>query len=459
MAGTSQASNLSGMLNSIAETIGEMGGAGHQFVDSFRTSQAPPLTRTTPPACVPTLTGRCVTVTRRRPRGIRWPPDRWSRSRAHEGRLLMLRASSRASRRKLEEARASAINNAGGDKEAIAKINGQYDTAVNAVSGKLNDMSAQYGLDVTGTGTVQGVRDKQMVVAQLKSEIETEKNSRKKAQLSRLLVGVESDMISPKEAIEATTTGSLASGNRTVQRSVNYKDGSIQAVYNDGYTEITTAAGNTFAPGDDGYEQATTSARDSGVSYAGDVAGATEGSKQAVIDSTSVAEEYMASRQTQGTYEAARKTVEDMEDYSFGKVAEQFPDFSAGSLKLQNFKTQMGLDVIAGGNFGPLSEGELKLALNQGIPEGLSKQETLKWIDDRIEAEKMVQRAAEDYMRWSSENPGKTRAAYIMDRSIDAGKENEPSGADNDGASLSEDPEPQGGQITLSNGAVARKVS
>ena len=306
---------------------------------------------------------------------------------------------------------------------------------------------------------MQGVRDKQMVVAQLKSEIAAEKNSTKKAQLSRLLVGVESDMISPKEAIDATTTGTLASGNRSVQRSVNYKDGSIQTVYKDGSTEITTAAGNTFTPGDDGYEQATTSARDSGVSYAGDVAGATEGGKQAVIDRTSVAEEYMASRQTQGTYEAARKTVEDMEDYSFGKVAAQFPDFTAGSLKLQNFKTQMGLDVIAGGNFGPLSEGELKLALNRGIPEGLSKQETLKWIDDRIEAEKMVQRAAEDYMRWSSENPGKTRADYIMDRSIDAGKENEPSGSDNDGASLSEDPEPQGGQITLSNGAVARKVS
>ena len=458
MAGTSQASNLSGMLNSIAETIGEMGGAGHQFFDSFRTSQAPSINQNDPAsmrayADWAMRNGDKETAQRYQMAAGQMEQEQGARRAAVDAQGFQ------QSIRKLEEARASAINNAGGDKEAIAKINGQYDTAVNAVSGKLNDMSAQYGLDVTGTETVQGVRDKQMVVAQLKSEIAAEKNSTKKAQLSRLLVGVESDMISPKEAIEATTTGSLASGNRTVQRSVNYKDGSIQAVYNDGYTEITTAAGNTFAPGDDGYEQATTSARDSGVSYAGDVAGATEGSKQAVIDSTSVAEEYMASRQTQGTYEAARKTVEDMEDYSFGKVAEQFPDFSAGSLKLQNFKTQMGLDVIAGGNFGPLSEGELKLALNQGIPEGLSKQETLKWIDDRIEAEKMVQRAAEDYMRWSSENPGKTRAAYIMDRSIDAGKENEPSGADNDGASLSEDPEPQGGQITLSNGAVARKVS
>jgi hypothetical protein len=297
-------------------------------------------------------------------------------------------------------------------------------------------MSAQYGLESTGTGALQQERQRRDVAAQIKLDIDAEPDARKKAQLSRLLVGVQSGAISPEEAIKATTVGTLGGGDRSVQRSVNYKDGSVQTVYRDGTTEITTASGNTYAPGEDGYEEATTGARDSGVSYAGDVAGATQGGKQAVIDRTSVAEEYMASRKTQGTYEAARETVKEMEDYSFGKVAAQFPDFSAGSLKLQNFKTEMGLDVIAGGNFGPLSEGELKLALNKGIPDGLSKEETLKWIDDRIEAEKMVQRAAEDYMRWSSENPGKTRADYIMDRSIDTGKENEPSGADNDGASV-----------------------
>lgn len=41
MAGTSQASNLSGMLTSIGDTIGEMGGAGRQYVDTFRRTMAP----------------------------------------------------------------------------------------------------------------------------------------------------------------------------------------------------------------------------------------------------------------------------------------------------------------------------------------------------------------------------------------------------------------------------------
>jgi hypothetical protein len=41
MAGRSQASNLTGMLSGIGDTIGEMGGPGRQYVDTFRRSMAP----------------------------------------------------------------------------------------------------------------------------------------------------------------------------------------------------------------------------------------------------------------------------------------------------------------------------------------------------------------------------------------------------------------------------------
>lgn len=41
MIGRSQASNLSGMLTSIGDTIGEMGGPGKQYVDTFRRTMAP----------------------------------------------------------------------------------------------------------------------------------------------------------------------------------------------------------------------------------------------------------------------------------------------------------------------------------------------------------------------------------------------------------------------------------
>lgn len=434
MAG-SAASNLTGLLSNIAGTIGDMGSTGNNYVENFRNLQAPDLNQNDPESM------RAY---------ARWAMRNGDKETAQRyqlaaGKMQQEQAARKAavdakgfqrSITKLEDARSSAIKNAGGDQAAIAKINSQYDTAINAVSGKMNDMAAEFGLETTGTDMLQSAQAKRQVTEQLAAEIEAEQNSARKAQLKRLLTGVQSDMISPRDAVEATTTGSLGGGARKVQRSVNYKDGSIQTVYTDGSTEITTASGDTFSPGDDGYESATTGARDSGVSYAGDVAGATEGSKQAVIDRTAVAEEYMASRATEETYQQARQTVEEMEDYSFGKVASMFPNFTEGSLKLQNFKTEMGLNVIASGSFGPLSEGELKMALNQGIPDGLGKQETLDWIDMRITAEKQVQAAAEDYMRWSAENPGKTRADYIMDRSIDDGKENETSGSDNDGANL-----------------------
>lgn len=41
MAGRSQASNLGGLLTSIGDTVGQMGGAGNQYVDTFRRTMAP----------------------------------------------------------------------------------------------------------------------------------------------------------------------------------------------------------------------------------------------------------------------------------------------------------------------------------------------------------------------------------------------------------------------------------
>ena len=41
MAGRSQASNLSGMLGSIGDTLGKMGDTGNQYVNTFRRLQAP----------------------------------------------------------------------------------------------------------------------------------------------------------------------------------------------------------------------------------------------------------------------------------------------------------------------------------------------------------------------------------------------------------------------------------
>ena len=433
---SSQAANLTGLLSGIGNTIGSMGGPGNAMIDNVRTLNAPNIDPNDPASM------RAY---------AEWAMRNGDRQTAQQyqlaaGKLEQEQGARKAatdsagfqrSLNKLEEARAQALQNAGGDKQAEAQINSQYDTAANAVSGKMSEMASQYGLDTSGTQMLENAQGRRAVTEQLVSEIKSEKNSGRRAQLQRLLTGVESGMVSPQDAIEATTTGSLGGGNRSVQRSVNYKDGSIQTVYKDGTTEITTAAGNTFGPGDDGYEEATTGARDSGVSYAGDVAGATQDGKQSSLDRAEVAKEYVASGETEKTYLDAREVVAEMEDYSFGKVSAMFPNFSQGSIKLQNFKNEIGLKVIAGGNFGQLNETELNLALNQGIPDGLTKKQTLDWIDRRIAAERQVQAAAVDYMRWSKENPGGTRAEYIVDREIDEGKENEVSGGSKgDGANL-----------------------
>ena len=433
---SSQASNLTGLLSNIAGTIGSMGGPGNALVDNVRTLNAPKPDQNDPASM------RAYAD---------WAMRNGDRQTAQQyqiaaGKMEQEQGSRKAgvdmqqmgeTLRGMQARRDEQILNAGGDQQAIAQIESQWADAEQKLVGRMDELSGQYGLETTGTGALQNLRGKKAVTDQLKGEIKAEKNASRRAQLQRLLTGVESDMVSPQDAIAATTTGSLGGGNRSVQRSVNYKDGSIQTVYKDGTTEITTSSGNTFGPGDDGYEEATTGARDSGVSYAGDVAGATQDGKQSSLDRAEIAKEYVASNETENTYQDARAVVAEMEDYSFGKVSAMFPNFSQGSIKLQNFKNEIGLSVIAGGNFGQLNETELNLALNQGIPDGLTKKETLDWIDRRIAAEQQVQAAAVDYMRWSKENPGGTRAEYIVDREIDEGKENEVSGGSKgDGADL-----------------------
>lgn len=267
---SSQARNLTGLLSGIGNTIGSMGGPGNALIDNVRTLNAPKLDQNDPASMRAYADWAMRNGDQQTAQQYQLAAGKMEQEQGAQ-RAAVDAKGFQSSINKLEEARANAISNVNGDDAAIAQIDSQYDTAVNAVSGKMNDMAAKYGLDVTGTDMLQNVQDKRAVTDQLNKEIESEKNGTRRAQLKRLLTGVQSDMISPKDAIEATTTGSLGGSGRKVQRSVNYKDGSIQTVYTDGSTEITTSSGNTFEPGDDGYEDATTGARDSGVSYAGDV--------------------------------------------------------------------------------------------------------------------------------------------------------------------------------------------
>jgi hypothetical protein len=126
--------------------------------------------------------------------------------------------------------------------------------------------------------------------------------------------------------------------------------------------------------------------------------------------------------------------------YSFGPIAARFPSLKNESIVLNNFRTEMGLQVIANGNFGQLNESELRLALETPLPSDLTKQGTLDFIDRRIQAEREVASAAKDYLLWYEEQ----ERAGNVNRSVGdyrthllLQQEAEVSGSDNDGANLS----------------------
>lgn len=169
-------------------------------------------------------------------------------------------------------------------------------------------------------------------------------------------------------------------------------------------------------------------------------AGGTAQGKLNVEDKANVTNAFNGAQAQITNYESAKDLVNRMPVYSFGPIAARFPNLKNESIVLNNFRTEMGLQIIANGNFGQLNESELRLALETPLPPDLTKQGTLDFIDRRIQAEREVANAAKDYLLWYEEQ----ERAGNVNRSVGdyrthllLQQEAEVSGSDNDGANLS----------------------
>ena len=77
----------------------------------------------------------------------------------------------------------------------------------------------------------------------------------------------------------------------------------------------------------------------------------------------------------------------DQPGVSTGVIESQLPTFNVATLELRNLRNTLGLDVISNTTFGALSEGELDLALDTGLPTGLSPKDLKKWVLDKRAAQ------------------------------------------------------------------------
>ena len=73
-----------------------------------------------------------------------------------------------------------------------------------------------------------------------------------------------------------------------------------------------------------------------------------------------------------------------------GLVRSYLPAFDSATAELRSLANQLGIDVINSATFGALSAPELQLALSTGLPTDLSAEETVKYIDNKIKAQRKL---------------------------------------------------------------------
>ncbi len=82
-----------------------------------------------------------------------------------------------------------------------------------------------------------------------------------------------------------------------------------------------------------------------------------------------------------------------------GPIEKFFPSFKASTVELQNIIKRMGLDVVGSVTFGALSKGELDLALEVGLPEGLDTPELISHLERRRDLQVRLKSGLDDLMQ------------------------------------------------------------
>ena len=445
MAGTNQALRLQGMLSNIANTVGEMGAASNWTAQNVRDYMAPDLD----PSSEESLLKRQQWAMRNgyqdeaNKLGVALGGLRQAnQQKAAKGQLAQMQTTMA----QLEQERQAALANltvpgGGPPSDAqIAEVNRNFAQAAQRLSGRI----AQTASGIDGSTGMEGAEalSKYKRTENFKT-ILTNSGKAEWAPMAEYIddPAVLQDIISGKAGVDPTSsfqTAKLLADSRNERLGLKPGD--------PGYMSVDEMYEKTISRTD----------AESQASLSASRAGGTAQGQLNVEDKAEVASNYAGAERQIQNYQSARDLVEGMQEYSFGPVSARFPNLTNESIVLNNFRTEMGLQVIANGNFGQLNESELRLALETPLPPDLDKQGTLDFIDRRIEAERAVANAARDYLIWYSEQ----EKAGNVNRSVGDYKthlllqqEAEVSGSDNNGASLSSaTPSSQSTVSTTANG-------
>ena len=127
-----------------------------------------------------------------------------------------------------------------------------------------------------------------------------------------------------------------------------------------------------------------------------------------------------------------------------GPLASRLPSIRAASVRLDQLRNELGLDVVGAVTFGALSEGELNLAMSTALPDTLDGPELAQWAKDKIEAQEKLINYMEDQAIFLSEK-GNTPAMWLESQRQSAPK-------------VQREAVPQANTFTLPNGVIVERV-
>lgn len=134
---------------------------------------------------------------------------------------------------------------------------------------------------------------------------------------------------------------------------------------------------------------------------------------QNVTDSTAARERFTAISETNALYQQAWDLL-DSGGATSGTLESALPTIRDASIDLQNVGNQLGFQIVAGGKFGQLTEKELELALETGLPKNKSEEGLKDWLTKKIAANNAMKAEFNKFLTWSqsTDSPNKTAAYY-----------------------------------------------
>jgi hypothetical protein len=227
------------------------------------------------------------------------------------------------------------------------------------------------------------------------------------------------------------------SGGDKVQSTKILEDGTTVTVYNSGKREVTGPQGNVLTG--DAAAKAVKDAAQFGITIAGgkqatqtlqrlqleaqfgaQVKGAEAAGAQAIKIS---GEAFTSLNKVQTNINNLKEAKTALEKgANTGAIASRLPSLTAASIELDNIRNRLGLDIVGSVTFGALSEGELGLALNTGLPTNLPEKDLKDYIIRKIDAQDKLSKYLTDQARFLSK-PGNTLNDWLESQETKKPKE------------------------------------